>query len=42
MSKLLYISMIGESDVYTPSDSTALCPCGLEKEHQKATNGCDS
>ncbi len=32
MSTLLYISMIGESDVYTPGDYTALCPSGLEKD----------
>lgn len=32
MSTLLYISMIGESDVYTPEDYTELCPSGLEKD----------
>ena len=32
MSTLLYISMIGESDVYTPENYTALCPSGLEKD----------
>ena len=32
MSTLLYISMIGESDVYTPDDYTELYPSGLEKD----------
>lgn len=32
MTSLLYISMFGESDVYTPSDYTSLCPTGLEKD----------